>query len=379
MNFGVEGHLYRNKTNERGGLRGPRRRGGLCARLVVLAAAFAVTACAWAQQGAQEGALPSAPDPGPPAPMSGSIHGVVTSDDGSVYEGARVELELSHDDDPATATQQTDSGGAFSFANLPAGEFKLTISSNGFVTQSISGVLHAGEAFDARTIVLPVAATTSVVEVSAESQIELAQVQLNLEEKQRVLGVLPNYYVSYDPNAVPLTSRQKYQLAWRTSVDPMTWLVVGAFAGMEQATNTFAGYGQGAQGFGKRFGANYADGFTGNMIGGAILPALFKQDPRYFYKGTGSVRSRAMYAIANSVICKGDNGLWQPNYSAILGGLAAGGISNLYYPASDRSGVELTFENALIGTAEGAVQNLFQEFVVRKLTPRLPHYGAGTP
>ncbi len=309
--------------------------------------------------------------------MSGSIHGVVASADGTAYEGARV--KLSHGDDPAAAIQKTDSGGAFSFANLPAGEFKLTVSSNGFVTQSISGVLHVGEAFDARTIVLPVASATSVVEVSSGSQAEIAQEQLNLEEKQRVLGVLPNYYVSYDPDAVPLTARQKYQLAWKTSVDPMTWLLTGAVAGAEQADNAFAGYGQGMQGYGKRFGANYADGFTAIMIGGAILPSMFKQDPRYFYKGTGTVRSRAMYAIASAVICKGDNGHWQPNYSAILGGLAAGGISNLYYPASNRTGVELTFENALIGTAEGAVQNLFQEFVVRRLTPRVPHYGAGTP
>ena len=375
MDFGVEGILFHSKTNECRGPCGPLRQGRLCARLLVFAALFAAAACAWAQQGV----LPAAPDPVPPVPMSGSIHGVVTSADGTVYEGACVELELSHDDDPATATQKTDSGGAFSFANLPAGEFKLTISSNGFVTHSISGVLHAGEAFDARTIVLPVAATTSVVEVSAESQIELAQVQLNLEEKQRVLGALPNYYVSYDPNAAPLTTRQKYQLAWKTSSDPMTWLITGAFAGMEQTTNAFAGYGQGAQGYGKRFGANYADGFIGNMIGGAILPSLFKQDPRYFYKGTGTIRSRAMYAIANAVICKGDNGRWQPAYSGILGGLAAGGISNLYYPASNRSGAELTFENALIGTAEGAVQNVFQEFVVRRLTPRLPKYGAGAP
>ena len=122
--------------------------------------------------------------------------------------------------------------------------------------------------------------------------------------------------------------------------------MTGAVAGIEQANHTFAGYGQGAQGYGKRFGANYADGFVGNMIGGAILPSLFKQDPRYFYKGTGPVRSRALYAIATAVICKGDNGHWQLNYSGILGGLAAGGISNLYYPASDRSGVEVTFENS---------------------------------
>jgi hypothetical protein len=81
-----------------------------------------------------------------------------------------------------------------------------------------------------------------------------------------------------------------------------------------------------------------------------------------------------MYAIANSVICKGDNGHWQTNYSAILGGIAAGGISDLYYPASNRSGVEVTFTNALIGTAEGAAQNLLQEFLIRRLTPRLPKF-----
>jgi hypothetical protein len=250
----------------------------------------------------------------------------------------------------------------------------LTVSAQGFLPQSISGVLHAGEDFDAHTIALPVAAATNEVRVSAESQIEIAQEQLTFEEKQRVLGVFPNYYVSYNRDAVPLNARQKYQLAWRTAIDPVTWLMTGVVAGGEQASNTFAGYGQGARGYGKRFGANYADGLSDTMIGGAILPSLFKQDPRYFYKGTGSTPSRAMFAIANSVICKGDNGRWQPNYSGILGGLAAGGISNLYYPSSNRSGVQVTFTNALIGTAEGAMQNLAQEFIVRRLTPKLPKF-----
>lgn len=104
-----------------------------------------------------------------------------------------------------------------------------------------------------------------------------------------------------------------------------------------------------------------------------MLPALFKQDPRYFVKGTGSVDSRVWYAIANSVICKGDNGHWQANYSAILGGLAAGGIANLYYPASDKASMSITFEAAGVGIASGAVQNLFQEFLVRKLTPHFRH------
>ncbi len=340
---------------------------------------FAALAGAAAGATAQGYAGPATPHPNAVLPAFASLHGVVTSTDGAVYEGARVVVEISGSGAPPAATTQTDSNGTFSFANLSPGTFKLTVSSRGFVTQSISGVLQAGEDFDAHTIALPVVGATSVVRVSAETQIEIAQEQLNIEETQRVLGVFPNYYVSYDPHAEPLTTRQKYQLAWKTSIDPVTWAMTGAVAGMEQASNTFEGYGQGAQGYGKRFGASYADALTATMIGGAILPSLFKQDPRYFYKGTGSIASRALYAIANSAICKGDNGHWQPNYSGILGGIVSGGISDLYYPASNRSGVEVTFSNALIGTAEGAFQNLAQEFIVRRLTPRLAKFpSAGT-
>jgi hypothetical protein len=330
-----------------------------------LGAILLAAACAQAQQAAP---------PGTPASdgATGSIHGTVESADGTVYEGARV--VLSRAGDPVTATQQTDSSGAFNFEQLNPGEFKVTVSSNGFQTESVAGELHAGEAYDARTIVLPMAASANSVEVSAGSQEEIAEAQLNVEEQQRVLGILPNYYVSYDPNALPLTTHQKFQLAWKTSIDPVTFLMTGTVAGIEQASRTFKGYGQGAEGYAKRFGANYADGFDEDMIGGAILPSLFRQDPRYFYKGTGSIRSRAMHAIASAVICKGDNGHWQFAYAGILGGIAAGGISNLYYPAGDRSGVEVTFANALIGTAAGAAQNLIQEFVIRHLTPRLPAY-----
>jgi hypothetical protein len=185
--------------------------------------------------------------------------------------------------------------------------------------------------------------------------------------------------VSYSRNPAPLTSRQKFGLAWKSSIDPVSLVVTGIFAGVEQEENTFSGYGQGTAGYAKRYGAGYGNNFINTMLGGAILPAWWKQDPRYFYKGTGSFRSRAWYAIANSVICKGDNGRWQPNYSAIVGGLAAGGIANIYYPASDRDGVTLTFEDAAIGTAESAVQNLIQEFIVKKLTPKIPNYGLGKP
>jgi hypothetical protein len=210
--------------------------------------------------------------------------------------------------------------------------------------------------------------------------VDIAEDEIKVEEKQRVLGVVPNFYVSYDHNPVPLSSKQKFELAWKTMVDPVSFGVTGAIAGIQQAQNDFSGYGQGAQGYAKRFGASYADFVSGTLVGSAILPSLLKQDPRYFYKGTGSKRSRILYALANAVICKGDNGHWQANYSSILGSLAAGGISNLYYPAKNRDGAELTFENALIGIGESAAVNLLQEFVIRRLTPSVSkHEPAKSP
>ncbi len=297
----------------------------------------------------------------------GTIFGAVAGKDGEAYAGVRVMLDFTGPNPAPAESATTDDNGDFRFSSVPAGAFKLTFSSSGFVTETVTGVLVPGGAWDAHTTVLPVANATTDVRVTASST-EIAQAQLNIEEHQRVLGVIPNYYVTYDRNPAPLTARQKFQLAWKSNVDPVTWIATGVFAGVEQADDTFA-YGQGAQGYAKRYGALYADGFIGNMLGGAVLPSLLHQDPRYYYKGTGSVGSRVWYAIYNSVMCKGDNGRWQVNYSAIGGGLAAGGISNLYYPAANRDGVALTFESTGIGIASGAFQNLMQEFVIRKLTP----------
>jgi len=114
--------------------------------------------------------------------------------------------------------------------------------------------------------------------------------------------------------------------------------------------------------------AAYANFASRLVIGGAILPSLLKQDPRYFYKGTGTKRSRFLYAISRTVVTKGHNQRWQPNYSSVLGDLAAGGISNLYIPERDRHGAALTFENAAIGLGTTAAINIRQEFVLRKVT-----------
>jgi hypothetical protein len=285
--------------------------------------------------------------------------------------GARVTLTR-EDQSPK---QEVPSGGdgQFSFANVAPGPFQLTITASGFAAQTFSGVLHPGEIYVVPQIALTVATAVTEVQVTP-SRAEIAEDQIKEQEKQRVLGFVPNYYVSYAANAVPLNSKQKFELAWRTTIDPVTFVLSGGIAGVQQAQDHFRGYGQGAEGYTKRFGASYADTVTGTFIGSAILPSLLKQDPRYFYKGSGSTRSRILYALANSVITKGDNQHWQPNYSGILGNLAASGISNLYYPAEDRDGATLTFENALIGIGTSAAANLFQEFLVRKLTPNLPHH-----
>lgn len=142
---------------------------------------------------------------------------------------------------------------------------------------------------------------------------ELAQEQIKEQEKQRVFGVIPNFYVSYVANAVPLVPKQKFELAWKSASDPIKLVGVGALAGIDQAGDRWGAYGQGAQGYAKRLGASYANVFGATFIGGAIMPSVLKQDPRYFYKGKGSKRSRFLYALGNSGMCKGDNGRWQLN------------------------------------------------------------------
>jgi hypothetical protein len=309
------------------------------------------------------------PEPQPP----GSIGGTVVDRTGAFIVGARV--SIAHEYPFPSQEGLSGDDGQFSLANIPPGPFHLTITAPGFATQVFTGTLRSGEVYTVPQTTLAIATAVTEVRV-VPKRIEMAEDEIKEEEKQRVLGVIPNFYVTYIPNAVPLSSKQKFELAWKTTVDPVNFGITGVIAGVQQAQNDFNGYGQGAQGYAKRYGASYADSVAGTFVGSAILPSLLKQDPRYFYKGTGSKRSRILYALANAVICKGDNGHWQANYSSILGSLAAGGISNLYYPAKNRDGAELTFENALVGIGASAAANLLQEFLVRKLTPNGSNHAA---
>ncbi|MGA8593574.1 MAG: hypothetical protein WB676_02425 [Bryobacteraceae bacterium] len=195
----------------------------------------------------------------------------------------------------------------------------------------------------------------------AGSQSDKAAEQLKQQEHQRILGVIPNFNTSFVHDAAPLSPKQKFELVWKSTTDPFVFAAAAIDAGYSQLVNDYPGYHQGVEGYAKRFGASYADTVDGSLWGNAILPIILHQDPRYFRLGSGTIKHRLLYAMATTVMCKGDNGKWQPNYSNVLGNIVSGGISNLYYPASDR-GVGLTFQRAFTVTAEGALGAIFVEF-----------------
>jgi hypothetical protein len=225
--------------------------------------------------------------------------------------------------------------------------------------------------------VLHVGKTHADVQVVATLH-DVAQAQVKAQEKQRVLGVVPNFYSSYIWNAAPMSPKQKFGLALRSSIDPVTFAVAAGTAGLEQWHNTFPGYGTGTEGYLKRFGAAYADYSIYTMVADAALPSLLKQDPRYFYRGSGSVKSRAWYAMSRTFVCRGDDGKSQVNWSHLIGDFAAAGISNVYHAPQDRT-ASLTIRNAFVIMGGSVATNLIREFILRKLTSKVPDYAQGKP
>ena len=200
------------------------------------------------------------------------------------------------------------------------------------------------------------------------SQEEIATEQVKIEEEQRVLGLVPNFNVVYDAkDAVPLSTKLKFKLATRVAVDPVTLAGVAILAGIQQVGDK-PNYVLGAKGYGQRFGAHAGDEVSDILIGGAVLPSLLHQDPRYFYQGTGTTTSRLKHALFSPFVCRGDNGKPQVNLSSLGGNLASSALSNTYYPNSNR-GPGLVFGNFAIGTVEHILSGVIQEFVLRKLTP----------
>ncbi len=339
--------------------------------ICVLVVCLFATAPVFAQHVAAAGPRPeslsdseiAAPDPQP-----GSIMGTVTDTNNDIVPGATVVLEGFIPGEHRTAVAKDD--GSFNFNALKPGiPYRITISANGFVNwTSPPVILSPGQFVFLKGSRIAIAGATSSVTVYSSSE-QIAVEQVKIEEQQRVLGIVPNFYVVYDRNAAPLTTRLKFSLALRAATDPVTFLGMGVLAGSNQAADRLD-YGQGAKGYGQRLGAVYGDGFTDILFGGAILPSLLHQDPRYFYQGTGTKKSRTLHALSSPFICKGDNGRWEPNYSSVGGDLASSAISNVYYPDTNR-GARLVFENALTNTGGRMVNSLIQEFILRRLTPNV--------
>jgi Carboxypeptidase regulatory-like domain len=294
-----------------------------------------------------------------------AILGTVLDANRDVLPGALVTV-FGESSSAARRSLTSGGNGEFAFTGLPPDIYKITVSApgmNNFIDSELS--LHEGETRIVSVVMSVFAGTTSIT-VSENNQ-ELAEQQVQIAVRQRIGGIVPNFYSSYDSNAPPMGPKQKMKLSLRSIFDPVSMLTIAGTAGVQQYRNTFPGYGGGMEGYGKRYGANLADNVTGVLLSRGVYPSIFHQDPRYFYKGTGSIYSRFLYATSAAVIARGDDGRWQPNYSHLLGNFSAAGISNLYYPASDR-GASLVLFNGLAATGATAFSNVLREFVFKRIS-----------
>jgi hypothetical protein len=301
-----------------------------------------------------------------PAPQPGTIIGTVLDVNGGMVPNAGVVLQgLAPNDQRRLVAQDN---GFFEIRGVTPGiAYRILVRAPSLAEWSSSDiVLQPGQFFILTGIQLRI--STLQISVNAVTPEQVAVEQVKAAEQQRILGFVPNFYVSYDRNPVPLPAKLKFQLALRALVDPVTMAGFVLNAGIYQMSD-YPGYQQGAKGYGQRLGATFAGGYTNVLVGDALLPSLLHQDPRYFYQGTGTAKSRLMHALSSPFITKGDDGRREINFSNIGGDLASGAIANAYYPSRDR-GAGLVVSSALIGAGGRMANAMVQEFVLHKLTSR---------
>jgi Carboxypeptidase regulatory-like domain len=322
-------------------------------------------------------ALTSQPQiPSASAAAPGNISGTVLDTNGNVLENATVTLITLSGSTVRTVKSGTD--GQFVFSTLPPADYRITVEALGMSLYTSANIaLAPGQAIIQPPVRLAIARATTSVTVNGNPQ-QLSIEQVHIAVQQRVLRVFPNFYSTYDWNAPPMLARQKFELSLRSALDPVSFATAAAIAGAEQYQNIFPDYGSGLEGYGKRYGAALANHVTGNILGKAVFPVIFHQDPRYFYKGSGSFRSRALYAMSAAVIARSDSGHWMPNYANIFGNFTAAALSNLYYPAANR-GASLVLFNGLADLGADAGADLVREFILKRFTSHAPKSSAGQP
>ncbi len=320
---------------------------------------------------ASEARTDSSPGASPVHVATATIAGTVLDVNGDLVPGATVVLNDAASGDRREVT--ADDSAAFKFDSVNSGiPYEVIVQLKGFSTwTSPAIVLEPSQFLILDGIHLKMEGESTSVTVYASTE-EIAVEQVHLAEQQRVLGFIPNFYVNYDgANAVPLTTKLKFKLAMRVARDPISILGVAFMSGIDQASNR-PDYVQGTKGYGQRFGANAAGAFSDILLGGAVLPSLLHQDPRYFYQGTGTTASRLKHAVSAPFICRGDNGNRQINFSSMGGVMGATALSMAYYPSSNRGGGDLSLAFG-ISEAERVFAAIAQEFILPRLTPSLRH------
>ena len=309
------------------------------------------------------------------AQESGSIQGKVTDSSDAPILGAVVTVIGT---DGNTRTTATDIEGAFQISSLAPGKYAVKISASGLSDWTASDVAPSAPP-DSRLLlaVMQVAPNITTVTVGLSPE-ELAEEQVKQETQQRVLGVIPNYFVAYQNNAAPLSPKQKFHLSFKLLTDPTTFAAVGITAGIQQAKNSYYQFGQGSKGFGKRLGAAYGTAASSVMITSVAADSLLHQDPRYFYSGQGTRKERAWYAIKSAFRARGDNGKWQPPYAGVIGTIAAAEISNVYYPGS-RTQYSLLGRSLMFHFVGAIALNLGEELLLKRFTSHAPAKTAANP
>lgn len=315
---------------------------------IVIAAPFTLIMPGEAQQ-------LSAPDPQP-----ATIIGTVVDVNGGVVPYAAVSLSGPDDRRKVNANDN----GFFQFANAkPDVDYHVSVSAPDFAPWDSSPItLTPGQYFMLSGIRLRVA--TVQISVVALTPEQVAAEQVRKEEKHRVMGFIPDFYINFDEDPAAMTAKLKFQLALKALNDPVTLASYAADAGIYQAGG-YPDYRGGMAGYDQRLAATVAGSYAHLLMADAILPSLLRQDPRYFYQGSGSARSRALHAFSSALFARGDDGRREINYSGIGGDLFSGAVENAYYPARNRGGA-LVLQGALIGTGGRITYALAEEFVFNR-------------